>query len=91
MINEIMNIRKELGWTQARLAEHLGVNTRTVGRWELGQTLPSQLATEKIVRLQRDIMIGKITLNNTQKLCSQNLGGIKGKLIGSIKQWFLGR
>ena len=64
MINEIMNIRKELGWTQARLAEHLGVNCRTVGRWELGQTKPSQLATEKIVRLQRDIMIGKITLNN---------------------------
>ena len=90
MKDVLMNIRKELGWTQARLAEHLGVNTRTVGRWELGQSSPSQLATEKILNLQRDIMSGKITLNNTQRPRSQNLGGIKSFLVSIIK-WIKNR
>jgi DNA-binding XRE family transcriptional regulator len=32
--------RIQQGWTQARLAQALGVSTKTVVRWELGQTVP---------------------------------------------------
>lgn len=31
---EIRVIRKQLDWTQARLAEEVGVTTNTVARWE---------------------------------------------------------
>lgn len=30
-------LREEIGLSQRELAEYLGVNTRTVGRWELGR------------------------------------------------------
>lgn len=32
------DLRESLGWSQSTLADYLGVNYRTVGRWELGQT-----------------------------------------------------
>lgn len=31
-------LRESMQMSQAQLAEYLGVNTRTVGRWELGRT-----------------------------------------------------
>ena len=39
------------GWSQAYLAELLGVSTRTVARWELGQTLPYPIYREQLCRL----------------------------------------
>ena len=32
--------RKEKGWTQAELADRLGVSNRSVSRWETGKTMP---------------------------------------------------
>ncbi|HEX3639703.1 MAG TPA: helix-turn-helix transcriptional regulator, partial [Ktedonobacteraceae bacterium] len=32
--------RMQWGWTQARLAQALGVSTKTVRRWELGEAVP---------------------------------------------------
>ncbi len=32
--------RKEKGWTQAELAEKLGVSNRSISRWETGKTMP---------------------------------------------------
>lgn len=37
-------VRRELGMTQAELADALGVCFATVNRWENGQTNPSVLA-----------------------------------------------
>jgi len=39
------------GWSQAHLAELLSVSTRTVARWELGQTLPYPIYREQLCRL----------------------------------------
>jgi tetratricopeptide (TPR) repeat protein/transcriptional regulator with XRE-family HTH domain len=39
------------GWSQAYLAEQLAVSTRTIARWELGQTLPYRIYREQLCRL----------------------------------------
>lgn len=44
----IFERRKELGWTQAELAERIGVDTETVSRFERGSNLPSLLRLEKL-------------------------------------------
>ncbi len=36
----LRNQRKQLGWTQAKVAEALGINIKTVRRWELGLSVP---------------------------------------------------
>jgi superfamily II DNA or RNA helicase/DNA-binding XRE family transcriptional regulator len=46
-------LRGQLGLTQARLAELMGVSFVTVSRWENGQSHPSRLALEKIARAER--------------------------------------
>lgn len=37
--NFIAAMRKEKGLTQAQLAERLGVNNKTVSRWETGKNI----------------------------------------------------
>lgn len=49
----IRALRTQLGLTQARLAELMGVSFVTVSRWESGQSNPSRLAQEKIARAER--------------------------------------
>jgi len=46
--------RIQQGWTQARLAEALGVSTKTVVRWELRQAVPYPY-----YRRQLSILFGK--------------------------------
>ena len=43
--------RKELGLTQAQLAEKLGVETETLSRFERGKNLPSLGTLEKLANL----------------------------------------
>lgn len=43
--------RKKLGWTQAELAERIGVDTETVSRFERGSNLPSLQRLEKIAEI----------------------------------------
>ena len=38
---EILAARQALGWSQAELAEAVGVDRKTVGLWERGETVPS--------------------------------------------------
>ena len=40
----IKSIRKNLGMSQAQLADALSVNTNTVSRWERGDLIPPKLA-----------------------------------------------
>ena len=44
----IKELRQQLGLTQKRLAEELGVTLATVGRWECGLRDPSPLAVRAI-------------------------------------------
>ncbi len=38
----VKEARKQRGWTQARLAEELGIEPNTVSRWERGEHLPKE-------------------------------------------------
>ncbi len=38
--HEIKAVRKAIGWTQAQLADYLGVSTWTVRSWECGRRNP---------------------------------------------------
>lgn len=44
----IASLRKEKGLTQAQLAEKLGVNNRTVSRWETGKNMPDYSILEPL-------------------------------------------
>ena len=50
--DEIVAIRTALGMTQAALADTLGVNSRTVQKWELGETKVSKPTWMTIQALQ---------------------------------------
>lgn len=45
---EIKKWRKELGISQEKLAQLLGVSFGTINRWERGACKPSRLALDKI-------------------------------------------
>ncbi len=49
--HSLTSARIARGWSQARLAELVGVSTRTVMRWELGQALPYPIYREHLCRL----------------------------------------
>jgi transcriptional regulator with XRE-family HTH domain len=51
--------RKELGLTQERLAEAVGVDTETISRFERGATVPS-LATLEILAKQLRVTIASL-------------------------------
>ncbi len=46
--NFIAAMRKEKGLTQAQLAEKLGVNNKTVSRWETGKNMPDYAILEDL-------------------------------------------
>jgi transcriptional regulator with XRE-family HTH domain len=48
---QIRKYRSRVGLTQAELADRLGVSFATVNRWENGQTKPSPLSWQQLVRL----------------------------------------
>lgn len=47
---KIAEIRKQREWTQASLAERVGVDTETISRFERGATIPSLMTLEKIAQ-----------------------------------------
>jgi transcriptional regulator with XRE-family HTH domain len=48
MGRDISEKRKEIGWTQAELAEQIGVDTETISRFERGSNMPSLLRLERL-------------------------------------------
>jgi len=48
---EVLAIRTKLGMTQAKFALTLGATVVTISRWENGQSTPSRLYIQEIVRL----------------------------------------
>ena len=55
--NRILTLRKELGYSQATLAEKLNVSTQAVSKWETGLALPD---IEVLLNISR---ICKISVN----------------------------
>ena len=51
--DRIRRLRVKHGLTQIRLAELMGVSFSTVNRWENGQSRPSPLAWQQIIRAER--------------------------------------
>ncbi len=50
---EIKQLRKRLKMTQGELALSLGVDIKTITRWETGERRPSQLALRELTRLAK--------------------------------------
>lgn len=57
--NFIAATRKEKGLTQAQLAERLGVNNKTVSRWETGRNMPDYAILEDLTR-ELDITVNEL-------------------------------
>lgn len=45
---KISNLRKQKGWSQEELGEHLEVSRQSVSKWKSGESIPS---IDKIIRL----------------------------------------
>jgi len=60
-------LRKSLNWSKQELADYLGVNSRTVRRWESGESRPSHLAMKGILNLERCILSGNILPKGSEK------------------------
>lgn len=43
-------VRKTLGWSQAQLADKLGVTEATISRWESGDRSPSWITARRLAR-----------------------------------------
>jgi DNA-binding XRE family transcriptional regulator len=50
---EIINLRKERGWTQKELAKHIGTVWQTVSAWENGKRQPLPIFRDKLIALQK--------------------------------------
>src|SRR6266849_3708428 len=51
--SRIKRLRDKFGLTQMRLAELMGVSFASVNRWENGQSRPSALAWQQLVRAEK--------------------------------------
>jgi DNA-binding transcriptional regulator YiaG len=61
--DEVKAIREKLGWTQAELAENLGVNQSAVAHWEAGNRNPAG----PVVRLLK-MLVAKIPKKSTRNV-----------------------
>jgi transcriptional regulator with XRE-family HTH domain len=71
----LRELRKQRGWTQAEVAEALGVTDLTVRRWELGQTIPSAYHMKKLCDLfeKSPEELGLLQQRQPSRACSKVL------------------
>ena len=48
LAEKIITLRKQNGWSQEELAEHLEISRQAVSKWELGASIPD---IDKIVKM----------------------------------------
>lgn len=73
--------RKQLGWTQADLAERLGVDSETISRFERGSNLPSLLRLEALALIMDAPLAALLAESSTHPLDqSRVLAELIGKL-----------
>ena len=49
----IVELRRQLGWTQRRLACEIGTDPSTLSNWERGYQVPRQPSSDKIVEIAK--------------------------------------
>lgn len=58
--------RKQIGWTQARVAEKVGVDTETISRFERGVSLPSLITLEKLALILNSTIANLLAGSSSQ-------------------------
>lgn len=58
--------RRTRNWTQAQVAERVGVDTETISRFERGAALPSLLTLDKLARVLRVSLADLLTESSTE-------------------------
>ncbi len=62
----LLNLRKQKGWSQEELGYKLNVSRQTVSKWEAGQTTPELEKLELLAKIF-NISIDELVGNNTEK------------------------
>ncbi|MBP0965597.1 MAG: helix-turn-helix transcriptional regulator [Oscillospiraceae bacterium] len=74
----IASLRKEQGFTQAELAEKLGITDRAVSKWETGKCLPDAAIMVELCEILgisvNELLTGeKIAMDNYKEIAEKNL------------------
>ncbi len=80
----IAKCRKENGYTQASLAEKLGITDRAVSKWETGRSMPDasiMLELSELLKINvNELLTGEhIIMDNYQEAAEKNLVEMKTK------------
>ena len=73
---KIKSLREERGWTQAELANRMGVTRNGVNSWEQGLSVPSPAS---IVELAKTFSVSTDYLLGVEALASINVSGLNEK------------
>lgn len=73
---KIKALREERGWTQAELANRMGVTRNGVNSWEQGLSVPSPAS---IVELAKTFSVSTDYLLGVEALASINVSGLNEK------------
>ena len=52
---DVVKIRQKINLTQEEFARRVGVTLSTIHRWEKGKSLPSKLAIQRLVNLEKSV------------------------------------
>jgi len=52
---DVRELRKQMGLTQAELAHKMDVDSITISRWERGETKPHRASVKKLMRLKEKV------------------------------------
>lgn len=55
--DDVAKIRKKMNLTQEEFAQCVGVTLSTIYRWEKGKSLPSKLAIQRLVMLEKGLQL----------------------------------
>ena len=79
-----MERRREMGLTQAQLAERLRITDRAVSKWETGKSMPDSSIMLELCEILgitvNELLSGEvITMENYEKTADENLIALKRK------------
>lgn len=86
----IASCRKECGYTQAALAEKLGITDRAVSKWETGKSMPDVSIMLELCNLitisVNELLTGEhIDMDNYKEKAEENLLNLQGKKVKAQK------
>ena len=89
MINDkLKKLRKEKHYTQAMVAEHLGVSTQTVSKWERGLLFPDIMILPRIAVLYNCSIDSIFDMESSWNIEHRN--EFENKIIKNTVNWTLG-